>query len=104
MVYPTTEVDLCGHATLTTAYVLFDTLDYPDSEIRFHSIKSGLLTISKINGMLCLDFPTDTFDLADESLKSTIEKCIGTKPTELFKGKTDYIAIINSEQRYQTYY
>jgi PhzF family phenazine biosynthesis protein len=96
---PTTEVDLCGHATLAAAFVLFDILDYPDSEVRFHSIKSGLLTVSKIDEMLYLNFPTDILDLADESLKSTIEKCIGAKPAELFKGKTDYIAIIDSEQQ-----
>lgn len=96
---PTTEVDLCGHATLAAAFVLFDILDYPDSEVRFHSTKSGLLTVSKNDGMLYLDFPTDTLDLVDESRKATIEKCIGIKPAELFKGKTDYIAIIDSEQQ-----
>lgn len=96
---PTREVDLCGHATLAAAFVLFDILDYPDSEVRFHSIKSGLLTVSKNDGMLFLDFPNDTLDLVAESLKATIEKCIGIKPAELFKGKTDYIAIIDSEQQ-----
>lgn len=96
---PTTEVDLCGHATLAAAFVLFDLLDYPDSEVRFHSTKSGLLTVSKHNEMLYLDFPTDTLNLVDESLKATIEKCIGIEPSELFKGKTDYIAVIDSEQQ-----
>jgi PhzF family phenazine biosynthesis protein len=96
---PTTEVDLCGHATLAAAFVLFDILDYPESVIRFHSSKSGLLTVSKNGGMLYLDFPTDTLDLVSESLKDTIEKCIGIKPTELYKGKTDYLAIIDSEQQ-----
>ncbi len=95
---PTTEVDLCGHATLAAAFVLFDLFNYPDANVRFHSKKNGLLTVSKKEGMLFLDFPTDTLDLADESLKDTIEKCIGVKPTELFKGKTDYIAIVDSEK------
>ena len=39
---PTTEVDLCGHATLATAFVLFDIHNYPYHEIRFHSKKSGV--------------------------------------------------------------
>lgn len=94
---PTTEVDLCGHATLAAAFVLFDILNYPDSEIRFHSVKSGLLTVSKRAEMLFLDFPADTLELVNEELKTTIEKCIGLKPIELFKGKTDYMAIIDSE-------
>jgi PhzF family phenazine biosynthesis protein len=98
---PTTEVDLCGHATLAAAFVLFDILDYPDSELRFHSIKSGLLTVSKREGILFLDFPTDILDIAEEELTTTIEKCIGIKPVELFKGKTDYIAVIDSEQLLQ---
>lgn len=96
---PTTEVDLCGHATLAAAYVLFDVLGFPDSEIRFHSTKSGILTVSKNGGMLFLDFPTDTLHIVDESHYATIEKCIGIKPIELFKGKTDYIAIIENEQQ-----
>lgn len=96
---PTTEVDLCGHATLAAAFVLFDILDYPHSEIRFHSPKSGLLTVSKNDGMLFLDFPTDTLRQTEENLNITIEKCIGIKPTELLKGKTDYIAIIENEQQ-----
>jgi len=95
---PTTEVDLCGHATLAAAFVLLDILDYPNSELKFHSIKSGLLTVSKKKGMLFLDFPTDTLELTNEGLKDKITKCIGIKPIELFKGKTDYIAIIDSEQ------
>ncbi|QQS51216.1 MAG: PhzF family phenazine biosynthesis protein [Bacteroidota bacterium] len=95
---PTTEVDLCGHATLAAAFVLFEILHYPPSVVRFHSVKSGLLTVSKKDGMLFLDFPTDKLDIVNNDFKTTIENCIGIKPIELFKGKTDYIAIIESEK------
>ena len=98
---PTTEVDLCGHATLAAAFVLFDLLGYTDSELRFHSVRSGLLTVSKKEGMLFLDFPTDILDTVNEGFINTLEKCIGIKPIELFKGKTDFIAIIDSEQLVQ---
>ena len=94
---PTTEVDLCGHATLAAAFVIFNIIGYPETGIRFHSIKSGLLIVSKRDEMLFLDFPTDTLSLTNEDLKTTVENCIGIKPVELYKGKTDYIAIIDSE-------
>jgi len=95
---PTTEVDLCGHATLASAFVLFDVLHYPDSIIRFHSAKSGLLSVSKNEGMLFLDFPTDVLELAKEVEKIAVENSLGIKVAELYKGRTDYLAVIDSEE------
>jgi len=94
---PTVEVDLCGHATLASAFVLFNILNYPGSRIRFHSKRSGWLAVEKENDMLFLDFPTDTLELLPENQNDTIEKCIGVKPVELYKGKTDYMAVIENE-------
>lgn len=84
---PTREVNLCGHATLASAFVLFDILDHPDSLIRFHSPRSGLLTVSKKDDVLLLDFPTDTLELINGEQNIIVEKCIGVKPIELHKGK-----------------
>ena len=53
---PTTEVDLCGHATLASAYVLFEILGYDKDEIKFTS-KSGLLTVKQKNEWFVMDFP-----------------------------------------------
>lgn len=55
---PTTEVDLCGHATLASAHVLYDHLSYDQEEIRFHS-KSGELTVRKKEGMYWMNFPSN---------------------------------------------
>lgn len=93
---PTVEVDLCGHATLASAFVLFTLLGYPNSLIQFHSHRSGLLTVEKNMDMLYLDFPTDTLKLVSEQ-QSIIENCTGIKPIEVYKGKTDYIAVIENE-------
>lgn len=93
---PTTEVDLCGHATLASAFVLFNVLNYPDPIIRFYSPRSGLLTVSKNDTMIYLDFPTDTLELISDE-HSIIEASIGMKPLEVYKGKTDYIAVIDTE-------
>jgi len=99
---PTMEVDLCGHATLATAFVIFNILDYPEKVIRFHSTRSGWLSVEKIDDMFFLDFPTDKLELLTEEQCVIIEKCIGMKPTELYKGKSDYVAVIENERSLQT--
>src|SRR5436309_3370944 len=53
---PTMEVDLCGHATLAPAHVLFAELGYSDKVVRFQT-RAGLLTATRRNGMIELDFP-----------------------------------------------
>jgi len=53
---PTTEVELCGHATLAAAKVLFAKLEA--NQIKFHTIHSGTLTVTRAaDGMLEMDFP-----------------------------------------------
>ncbi len=57
---PETEVDLCGHATLAAAYVLFDYYDRSLKNITFSTNKSGLLYVSlEKNGAMSMDFPAD---------------------------------------------
>jgi PhzF family phenazine biosynthesis protein len=94
---PTVEVDLCGHATLATAFVLFNIFNYPGTLIEFHSPRSGLLAVEKKDDMLFLDFPTDKIEVLSEEQSPIIERCIGIKPLAAYKGKTDYIAVIDSE-------
>ncbi|TVZ40873.1 PhzF family phenazine biosynthesis protein [Alteromonadaceae bacterium 2753L.S.0a.02] len=53
---PSTEVELCGHATLASAHVLYQHYGYADNEIRFQSL-SGLLLTRKKGSKLQLDFP-----------------------------------------------
>lgn len=97
---PTVEVDLCGHATLASAFVLFNELKYSGKEINFHSQKSGVLKVSKHNDTLFLDFPTD--EIAMSNLENTvIEKCIGISPLEIYRGRTDYIAVVETQRQLQ---
>jgi PhzF family phenazine biosynthesis protein len=53
---PLVEINLCGHATLAAAYVLYHVLGYSYPAIRFQS-KSGILTITKQFDKICMDFP-----------------------------------------------
>jgi PhzF family phenazine biosynthesis protein len=95
---PTVEVDLCGHATLASAFVLFHVLDYKGAVIRFHSPLSGWLPVTKKEELLWLDFPTDTLEPATKEQNTAMEACIGVKPLELYKGKSDFVAVMDNEQ------
>jgi PhzF family phenazine biosynthesis protein len=53
---PVTEVDLCGHATLAAAHVLFHHKDFKGETIQFMS-RSGALAVTRKNVLLTLDFP-----------------------------------------------
>jgi predicted PhzF superfamily epimerase YddE/YHI9 len=50
------EVDLCGHATLATAHVLFEALGYPEQTITFET-RSGKLFEEKTDALLRMNFP-----------------------------------------------
>lgn len=55
---PAAEVELCGHATLGSAHVLYETGVMPaDRPIRFRTLHSGVLTVWRQDGLLAMDFP-----------------------------------------------
>ncbi|HUR99932.1 MAG TPA: PhzF family phenazine biosynthesis protein [Pyrinomonadaceae bacterium] len=54
---PKVEINLCGHATLGSAHVIFNELNLEQSLIRFHSHLSGELGVEKKDGLMILDFP-----------------------------------------------
>ena len=92
---PSIEVDLCGHATLAGARILFDYYaDKFDTEIIFNS-NSGILKVTKNNDELCLNLPVDK---PQEVKKSKIfTEILGMEPINLLKGRDDYLAIFNKQ-------
>lgn len=92
---PTVEVDLCGHATLATAFVLFNHEKHDGNEISFKSLRSGELTVTRSGELLTLDFPADKIVNA-EQIKQ-IGECFNIRPMQIFKGKTDYMLVFPSE-------
>jgi predicted PhzF superfamily epimerase YddE/YHI9 len=56
---PAVEVNLCGHATLASSYVIFNCLGLEKSEIKFRSHRSGSLGVSKVGDLIILDFPAN---------------------------------------------
>ncbi len=92
---PVAEVDLCGHATLASAHVLYEYYNYSSDEIIFISPRSGKLTVTKENDLLTMDFPTDTINqtVAPKVLKEALK----ISPVESYKGKTDYMLVYESQ-------
>lgn len=98
---PTVEVDLCGHATIATAYVIYYLQQYPHDILNFDS-RSGILSVSKkIGGWLELNFPTDTLQKVATIPPALLEALEGIKPLEIWKGKTDYMAVLEDETQVQ---
>jgi PhzF family phenazine biosynthesis protein len=86
---PTIEVDLCGHATLAAAFVLFTERGVNTNAIRFHS-RSGLLTAAREDEVISLDFPARpaTPCAAPEPLV----RGLGRQPLEVLRAR-DYLAV-----------
>ncbi len=80
---PMVEMDLCGHATLASAYVIFDCLKLEDKVINFHSARSGKLSVVKQGDLLVLDFPK--FDLEELDISEDLISVIGKKPQKLWE-------------------
>ncbi|NER09808.1 phenazine biosynthesis protein PhzF family [Muriicola jejuensis] len=94
---PEVEVDLCGHATLAAAWVLFHRYGHEAEIIHLHSDRSGPLSVKKEDsGELTLDFPVDT--LEEVGPVSAISEALGKEPLKVFRGKTDYLLIYENEQ------
>jgi PhzF family phenazine biosynthesis protein len=92
---PTYEIDLCGHATLASAFVIFEVLKLEESLIEFHSHKSGSLSVEKKGDILVLDFPSRPVS-ACEAPNGLIE-AIGKQPKEILKAR-DYFLVYENEQ------
>lgn len=94
---PATEVDLCGHATLASAYVLWE-MGYlpPNEQARFHT-RSGLLTAKRNADWIELDFPAKVATKLDAAADNLIQ-ALGAKPQYVGKNKMDYLLELDSEE------
>ncbi|MCE6989252.1 PhzF family phenazine biosynthesis protein [Dyadobacter sp. CY323] len=92
---PTVEVDLCGHATLAAAYVIFNIQNYEGQTILFDS-RSGELRVDCMEDWLTLNFPVDHYNVAVPP-PALAESLNTTTLLEVYKGKTDYLVVVESE-------
>jgi PhzF family phenazine biosynthesis protein len=86
---PLKEIDLCGHATLATAHVLFEHLGFAGAEIVF-STRSGALRVTRAGDRLAMDFPAKAVEPC--AAPAALIEGLGRMPLEVYGGR-DYLAV-----------
>ena len=93
---PTVEVELCGHATLASAHVLWSEQVVGNDElIEFHT-KSGVLTCSQQGDCIELDFPAASLESAESS--EELAEALGVTPSFVGQSGFDQLVLVESEQ------
>ena len=93
---PKSEIDLCGHATLASAHVIFEYFIPNQKEITFISKYSGILKVKKEGEYLELNFPIGEYKKIIDP--EEIINGLGKKPLESYKAKKDYMFIFEKQK------
>ena len=91
---PVAEVDLCGHATLGTAYVILHEFEPSLNRVTFRS-RSGMLQVDRQDDMLAMDFPAQPPKPCDAP--SMLAEALGRPPLEIVASE-DYFAVLAKEE------
>ena len=92
---PTTEVPLCGHATLASAAVVMERLEPARTRVLFHSA-SGPLTVTRLNSEYVMDFPVRRSEPV--STPPGLTDALGIAPLEVFVNAFNYMALVESAE------
>jgi len=92
---PEFEIDLCGHATLASAYVIFNQLNYESDTIYF-DCKSGELVVKKVGDKIELNFPS-RMPVAVDSVPEDLLKGLSIPPSKVLKSR-DYFVVYDDEK------
>lgn len=92
---PGGEIDLCGHATLATAYTLFRFYEPELSELHFDTL-SGKLIVVKNGELLEMDFPA--YELAPVDVTDAMVDAIGARPRAAYMGR-DLLCVMDSAEQ-----
>ena len=93
---PEYEMDLCGHATLASAHILFTELGYEGKEIHFETVKAGTLAVKKDGDKYAMDFPSRPPILIDPPV-GLIEALGEKQPLEVLRSR-DYFLVYETEE------
>lgn len=96
---PSVEVDLCGHATLAAAHVLFQHQDERGDTIRFES-KSGSLFVHRDGERLVLDFPSQPPKSVPASPE--LSRALGAEPAGLWSGGHNFLALLRDQAQVES--
>lgn len=92
---PATEIDLCGHATLASAFVVTNFLDSGISAMDFHT-KSGVLSVKKIDGLFEMDFPSRKPKIIE--VTQLMEQAVGVPVLEAHISR-DMLLLLDNEKQ-----
>ena len=92
---PEYEIDLCGHATLASAHILFTQLGHNTNEINFETVKAGTLTVKKDGDKYTMDFPSRPPIHIDAPV-GLVEALGEKQPLEVLRSR-DYFLVYESE-------
>lgn len=95
---PGTEVELCGHATLASSYVILNYYEPDSNEVTFNTL-SGKLTIHRKGNLYEMDFPT--YELQEIPVTDAMEKAFGVRPIKAILG-LDLVCVFESEEIVRT--
>ena len=82
---PTVEVDLCGHATLASAHIVFRFLEPQRESVDFRTLKAGMLSVARVGDMLVMDFPAMPPSSAEPP--PGLLAALGGKPREVLRAR-----------------
>lgn len=92
---PKVEVNLCGHATLASAHIIFQNLNYKKDVIAFES-RSGVLHVRKEGDLLVLDFPANL--PRRTGLPEEFIPALNITPVQCYRGREDYLLLYKSQR------
>ena len=92
---PGTEVELCGHATLASSFVILNFYE-PDSDVVQFSTLSGILTIRRNGNLFEMDFPT--YELKEIPVTDVMEQAFGIRPIKAVLG-LDLVCVFETEEQ-----
>ena len=93
---PALEINLCGHATLASSYVIFSILKDKKKSVTFHS-KSGLLTVKKKKKVLEMDFPSWKPEKVDDYPETLLASLGNPEIVGVYKNR-DYLVELQNEE------
>ena len=91
---PGGEIDLCGHATLASAYVLFEHFEPKSEKICFATLSGELTVVKRDDGLLEMDFPA--YELKRVPVTDEMEAALGARPQEAYLGR-DLLCVLKDE-------
>lgn len=95
---PTVEIELCGHATLASAFVIYNYLNYDKREIHF-TCQVGDLFVTRNEDWITLNFPS--IETQPAKAPEILAQAIGTHPLAFYDSKSKYVALLEDEDAVQ---